>query len=96
MAVVACAVCATVRKHFPRDPQVHPMHCLGCVHCGARLIQKHQRRQAFTPEQKRVCSRQSLQDWLALGHSEALLRKLAGATAWAVAPAPVPVDKKKG
>ena len=36
----------------------------------------------------------ALLDWLALGHSEAALRKLAKATAWAVAPAPVPAGKE--
>ena len=89
----ACQVCSAVRKHFPRDPQVHTMHCLSCAFCGARLIQKHQRRLANTPQQKRDRSRQALVEWMALGHSEAALRKLARATAWAVAPAPVPADK---
>ena len=91
-----CAVCSTVRKHFPRDPQVHPMHCLSCIFCGARLIQKHQRRLGTTPEQTRQRCRQELQDWMAQGHSEAALRKLAKATAWAVAPAPAPVSVQTG
>ena len=51
------------------------------------------RRLGTTPEQTRQRCRQELQDWMAQGHSEAALRKLARATAWAVAPAPMPPGK---
>lgn len=86
-AAAPCTVCAVVRKHYPRDPQAHPMHCPACAHCGARLIQKHQRHASATPAQKRDRSRAALSDWMACGHSESLLRKLAKTDAWAVAPA---------
>ena len=83
-----CPDCATIRKHFARDPQTYRMHCQGCLHCGARLIQKMQRLGQLTAEQRREKCRQALADWLAQGHSEMELRALAKASAWAVAPAP--------
>lgn len=82
-----CDVCSVVRKHYPRDPQVHRQHCLKCVYCGARLIQKLQRVFVLAPPVRREKSRVALSDWMALGHSEARLRALAKATVWAVAPA---------
>lgn len=82
-----CDVCSVVRRHYPRDPQVHRQHCLKCMYCGARLIQRLQRVFVLAPLQRRDRCRQVLSDWMALGHSEAQLRALAKATAWAVAPA---------
>lgn len=82
-----CEVCSVVRKHYPKDPQLHRQHCLKCVWCGARLIQKLQRLYPLTQLQRRDRCRQALADWMGLGHSEAQLRALAKATAWAVAPA---------
>lgn len=87
MTMRDCDVCAVVRRYYPKDPQLHRMHCPACVHCGARLIQKHQRQQGLTPAQRQDRSRAALSDWMACGHAEAQLRSLAKATAWAVAPA---------
>lgn len=83
-----CDVCNVVRKYYPKDPQAHRQHCLKCVFCGARLIQRLQRVFALAPPVRRERSRAALADWMAHGHSEAQLRALAKATAWAVAPAP--------
>ncbi len=80
-----CDVCATIRKHYPGDPQAHRMHCPTCIQCGARLIQKLQRLYQLTTEQRRDRCRQALADWMAQGHSEPELRALAKQTAWAVA-----------
>ena len=83
-----CQPCSVIHKHYPRDPQMYRMHCQGCLHCGARLIQKFQRLYQLTQEQRREKCRQALADWLAMGHDEQQLRALAKASAWAVAPAP--------
>ena len=83
-----CQPCATIRKHYPGDPQLYRQHCLTCIHCGARLIQKFQRLYQLTTEQRRDRCRQALADWMTQGHSEQQLRALAKQTAWAVAPAP--------
>lgn len=81
-----CDVCAVLRKHYPRDPQLHSKHCPACAHCGARLIQKIQRWSPLPRPQVQAACRQVLADWLACcGHSEAEIRALAKATAWAVA-----------
>lgn len=82
-----CQPCQTIRKHYPSDPQRHLQHCPTCIHCGARLIQKLQRLYQLTAEQRRDRCRQVLAQWLEMGHSETELRKLAKATAWAIAPA---------
>lgn len=82
-----CDVCSVVRKHFPRDAQAYRMRCPACVHCGARLIQKMQSVFALSPPARREKSRAVLADWMAHGHSEADLRRLAQSGAWAVAPA---------
>lgn len=83
-----CDVCAVLRKHYPRDPQLHSMHCPTCAHCGARLIQKIQRWSQLPRPQVQTACRQVLADWLACGHNEAEIRALAKAGAWAVASAP--------
>ena len=80
----SCQPCAVIHRHYPKDPQAYRMHCLGCVHCGARLIQKMQRLFALAPDVRRARSRQALDDWMAHGHSEQQLRALAKG-AWAVA-----------
>ena len=82
---MTCQPCATIRKHYPRDPQLYRMHCLTCIQCGARLIQKLQRLYQLTTEQRRDRCRAALADWMAQGHSEQELRALAKQTAWAVA-----------
>ena len=81
---MTCTDCATIRKHFARDPQAYRMHSEGCLHCGARLIQKLQRLYQLTPEQRRDRCRETLAAWLRQGHDEQQLRKLAKG-AWAVA-----------
>ena len=81
---MTCTDCATIRKHFTRDPQLYRMHDEGCVHCGARLIQKIQRLGQLTAEQRRDRSRDALAAWMCQGHDEQQLRKLAKG-AWAVA-----------
>lgn len=82
-----CQPCSVIHKHYRNDPQAYRMHCPTCIHCGARLIQKLQRLYLLTPEQRRDQCRQVLQEWMAQGHDEVELRKMAKAAAWAVAPA---------
>ena len=82
---MTCQPCATIHKHYPRDPHLYRMHCPTCIHCGARLIQKLQRLYQLTTEQRRDRCRQALADWMAQGHDEQQLRALAKQTAWAVA-----------
>ena len=82
---MTCTDCATIRKHFTRDPQVYRMHSRACLHCGARLIQKMQRLYQLTAEQRRDRSRDALAAWMCQGHDEQQLRKLAKG-AWAVQP----------
>lgn len=81
---MTCTDCATIRKHYASDPQAYRMHDEGCVHCGARLIQKIQRLGQLTAEQRRDRSRDALAAWMCQGHDEQQLRKLAKG-AWAVA-----------
>ena len=82
---MTCQPCATIRKHYPRDPQLYRMHCHGCIACGARLIQKIQRLYPWQAEKKQEQCRQVLAEWMAQGHSEPELRALAKQAAWAVA-----------
>ena len=81
---MTCTDCATIRKHYAHDPQAYRMHDEGCVHCGARLIQKMQRLYQLTAQQRSDRCRQVLSDWVAVGHDEQQLRALAKG-AWAVA-----------
>lgn len=79
-----CQPCSVIHKHYRNDPQAYRQHCPTCPYCGARLIQKLQRMYQLTAEQRRDRCREALQQWLAMGHDEAQLRKLAKG-AWAVA-----------
>ena len=89
-----CETCAMLRKHYPTDAHLHPMHSTGCAHCGARLIQRVQRTFKTWPEsRRREKCRRTLAEWMATGHAESELRALAKAGAWAVAPEP-PVKGK--
>lgn len=82
---MACITCATIRKHYANDPQAYRMHDEGCLHCGARLIQKMQRLYQLTAQQRSDRSRDALAAWMCQGHDEQQLRKLAKG-AWAVQP----------
>ena len=62
------------------------MHDEGCIHCGARAIQRIQRLFAIGTEAKRERSRRALAVWMAMGHDEARLRALAKAPEWALEP----------
>lgn len=69
---MTCELCATAREF----PQANVMHCPSCIHCGARLIQRIGRLPIAVSEasQRRKAV---LTDWVAAGHSEAEIRKLA-------------------
>lgn len=82
-----CQPCRVILKHYPRDPQLHRMHCETCPQCGARLIQRIQRLFTWPKERKVAACQQVLTDWTRQGHPEALIRRLAKADAWAVADA---------
>ena len=91
-----CQPCRVILKHYPRDPQLHRMHCETCPHCAARLVQKIQRLFTWPKERKVAECRQVLTDWTRHGHSEVLIRKLAKQDAWAVADvAPLARQNKK-
>ncbi len=62
------------------------MHDEGCIHCGARAIQRIQRLFAIGTDAKRERSRSTLAVWMAMGHDEARLRALAKAPEWALKP----------
>jgi len=84
-----CECCERARK-FSGFNRFRP----ACLHCGARIIQHLGTLQIGQSEcaQRR---RAALADWLAWGHSEAEIRKLAKGPL-AIAPEPVvPAVKKK-
>jgi hypothetical protein len=56
-----------------------------CLHCGARLIWKIQRKQITRDERVSRC-RAVLQDWMKYGHSEAEIRRLVKLDEMPVAP----------
>lgn len=62
-----------------------PRHCPTCIYCGARLIWKLQRK-PIPREQKVARCRAVLSDWMAHGHSEAEIRRLAKMGAIPLAP----------
>lgn len=55
---------------------IYARHSLGCVYCGARSIQRIQRFQ-IPQEQKVARCRSALAAWVAQGHAEAEIRRLA-------------------
>ena len=61
-----------------REGPTHAFHSLGCVFCGARSIQRIQRFQ-IPQEQKVARCRAALDRWVARGHAEAEIRRLAKA-----------------
>jgi hypothetical protein len=54
----------------------YPLHCPTCLWCGARLLKTIGRMQ-ITAEQSVARRRKVLADWVAHGHSEQDLRRLA-------------------
>lgn len=59
-----------------RGAPTHASHSLGCVYCGARSIQKIQRYPLQQAEIVARC-RRVLALWVAQGHAEAEIRRLA-------------------
>ncbi len=55
---------------------MYPVHCPSCAFCGARLIQGIQRL-PIPHENKIARCRTVLRDWMAHGHSELEIRRLA-------------------
>jgi hypothetical protein len=55
---------------------MHPLHCPTCLWCGARLIARIQALQRPRSEITARC-RKVLADWMAMGHDETELRRLA-------------------
>ena len=70
---MTCKPCQT-----SREGPTHAFHSLGCVFCGARSIQRIQRFQ-IPQEQKVARCRSALAAWVAQGHAEAEIRRLAKA-----------------
>lgn len=87
MSAHACDECAVLREHYRTDPWVRPMFNPACLHCGARYIQRLQRKSGLPDTAKRDRCRAVLEDWKAHGHAEGELRALAKQERWAVAPA---------
>lgn len=77
-----CECCQRARA----APGEYRMHDEGCIHCGARAIQRIQRLFAIGTDAKRERSRSTLEVWMGMGHDEARLRALAKAPEWALEP----------
>lgn len=77
-----------------REAPMHRMFNPACVHCGARLIQRLGKL-ARPREEIAARRRQVLADWMAQGHPEADLRRLAKGPV-PLAPASSPERKKSG
>lgn len=60
------------------EAKAYTRHSLGCVYCGARSIQRIQRFQ-IPQVQKVARCRAALAAWVAQGHAEAEIRRLAKA-----------------
>lgn len=81
---MSCPQCTQIHNHWKSDPWNHKLFNPACLHCGARLIQTHQRRYGVTRDEKVAACRKALSMWMQYGHSEAELRKLAMAADWAI------------
>lgn len=85
---MTCDECQILREHYPRDPEVRlaraRLFSPACLHCGARLIQTHQRRYGVTRDEKVAACRKALSMWMQYGHSEDELRRLATSGDWAI------------
>lgn len=57
--------------------QAYPSHDPLCLHCGARLIWRIQRLLQRPREERIARCRQALADWMAHGHAEMEIRRLA-------------------
>lgn len=77
-----CECCQRARP----DPGNYRMHDEGCLHCGARAIQRIQRVFVIGADARRERSRSTLAVWMGKGHDEARLRALAKAPEWALEP----------
>ncbi len=63
---------------YSRESPDYALHSLGCLYCGARLIQRIQKlRGLVMPDEIAERSRKTLADWMKFGHAEADLRRLA-------------------
>jgi len=85
---MACECCQSART----NPQ-YSVHCPSCLPCGARLIQNIQR----LPIARSIASARCktvLADWVAHGHSEIEIRRIAKADAVPLQPEVIP--RKKG
>ena len=81
---MACPECQIIRDYYATDPWKYP-HCnLACIYCGARTIQRIQRKFRLAPDAKRIRCRAVLSDWMRYGHDEQELRELAKSKTWAV------------
>lgn len=77
-----------------REAPAHRMFNPACLHCGARLIQRLGTLQR--PREEIVARRrQVLADWMAMGHPEADLRRLAKGPV-PLAPVSLHAPKKSG
>ena len=86
--MTACQCCQRAR-----DYAAHPYFSLGCVHCGARLIQ-HLGTLQIAWSQCSARRTAALRDWVQWGHSEAEIRALVKGPL-ALAPLPEPVSEPK-
>jgi len=77
---MTCKPCQT-----SREGPTHAFHSLGCVFCGARSIQRIKQFQ-IPQEQKVARCRAALAAWVAQGHAEAEIRRLAKAVDLCVEP----------
>lgn len=71
------------------------MYTPACLYCGARLIQslgRHRRPREEIADRRRAV----LSDWMAHGHSEIELRRLAKLDALPLAPALLDEPRKRG
>lgn len=81
--------CCDKARDFAAYPQFNP----ACLHCGARIIQHLGKLNIGQSECTRR-RRESLADWLAYGHNESEIRKLAKG-ALCVAPAEPVIQKRR-
>ena len=81
-----CPQCTLIRSYWPNEPWHRTQYNPACIHCGARLIQWLQRKCTSSRADRAERCRSALSMWMAYGHSEDEIRKLAKAKQWAVAP----------
>ena len=59
-----------------REGPAHAFHSLGCIHCGARSIQRIQKFK-LSPALIADRCRAALSAWISYGHAESEIRRLA-------------------